>query len=153
MKLRYWIFPLVLFFLLFGGLSTVSAQQAGGPIPPEGLTPGAAPQRPFSSNIMPTAITDVPVEINFDFANSRGEFSKYIFMVGDDPLEEGFKLIKEGNFQAVGIIQFLKHPQVSDDKARMLSKHNLEGVIYWEIEADKYLSGYSRRLPDPGAAR
>jgi hypothetical protein len=147
MKIGYCIFSLVLFFLLFGGLPTVSAQQAGGPPPgpppgppfPGSFRPGAAPQRSSPSNIMPAAISEVPVEINFDFANSRGEYSKYIFTVGDDPIEEAFKLIKEGNFQAVSIIQFLKHPQVSEDKARMLSKYNLEGVIYWEVEADRYL--------------
>jgi hypothetical protein len=146
MKLRYWIFPLVLFFLLFGGLSTVSAQQAGGPPPgppfPGRFTPGAASQRPLPSNIKPTAITDVPVEINFDFANSRGEFSKYIFTVNDAPypMEEGFRLAKEGNFQAISIIHFFNNPGIAEEKARLLSKYGLEGVIFWVPEAGNYLA-------------
>ena len=37
------------------------------------------------------------------------------------------------------MMQFLNPPELSKEKARLLSKHNLEGVLYWEIEASGYL--------------
>ena len=97
MKLRYKIFFLSLFFFLFGIQFTVSAQQAygppqaGGPSPPGNYSSGQG-QRGGGppNNIRPTAVSEVPAEINFDFASNRGEFSRYLFTVVDSPypLEE-----------------------------------------------------------------
>jgi hypothetical protein len=142
MQRLYMMIPLMFLGFLCGNLCAAAAPAPGAPSPPAGVFgPGTAAARPLSANIRPASFSDVPAEIMFDFADSRGEFSKYIFTVVDAPypLEEGYKLAKDANFQAIGMIHFLRRPELSEAKARLLSKYGLEGVIYWELEAENYL--------------
>jgi len=83
-------------------------------------------------------------QITFDFSQEKGEYSRYLFTTDLEAEDSGYKLAKDANFQAVSFIQFnTDKPEIfgtPEQKFALLAKYGMEGVIYWEMEAEKPLS-------------
>jgi hypothetical protein len=95
----------------------------------------------------PASVSTTPAEVTFDYSQSKGEYSKYLFSVIDSPypLEEGVRLAKEANFKVVAMIHFLTDIAKPEEKARLLAKYGLEGMLFCEGEAGRYSSANAVR--------
>jgi hypothetical protein len=91
----------------------------------------------------PSAESSDPAEITLDYAQEKGAFSPYLFMVTDSPsaLEEGFVFAKDANFKVIAMNQFFDPEHASnlaEEKAQLLCKYNLEAMVF--VPAQEFLS-------------
>jgi len=100
-----------------------------------------AEQERISFDLKPAKISREPARIVIDYARQAGEYSKFLFTLSDTAYlsEHGLKLAKEANFKAIVLSHFFDEHAAPGEKARMLAKYSLEGILLWSSEA----SGYS----------
>ena len=89
----------------------------------------------------PSPISDTPIPILINYKKEKGEFSKYLFTTDMEGETDSCRLAKEANFQAASFIQFnTTQTEVfgtPEEKAKNLDRFKLEGIIYWELEAQE----------------
>lgn len=80
------------------------------------------------SDYLPADVSDTPINITFDFAKEKGEFSKELFTCMDSPFveRETNELIKELNFKVVADME----KDLNPGKARAIADYGFDALIF-----------------------
>jgi hypothetical protein len=99
-----------------------------------------AEQKSSSADLKPAKISRDPALVVIDYAQEAGEYSKFLFTLSDTVFlsEDGLKLAKEADFKAIALSHFFDEHAAPGEKARLLAKYALEGILLWKSEAFGY---------------